>query len=95
VYPYGQNTSHGCINLSQDNAVTYYNWSQVGDPVEVVGSTLEASYSDGEGDWQTPYDQMLEAGAEAGAVAQEGTSAPAPAPASSAATPSASAIAGP
>jgi hypothetical protein len=91
VYPYGQNTSHGCINLSQDNAVTYYNWSQVGDPVEVVGSTLEASYSDGEGDWQTPYAQMVQGGADVPASA----TAPASAPSSSTPAPSATAIAGP
>jgi len=92
LWPYGNtNSSHGCINLSTDNAVTYYNWSQVGDPVQVLGSTLEASYSDGEGDWQTPYDQMVQGGADV----PSGATAPASAPASSAATPSASAIAGP
>jgi hypothetical protein len=91
VYPYGQNTSHGCINLSQDNAVTYYSWSQVGDPVEVVGSTLTASYTDGEGDWQTPYDEMLQGGLDV----PISTAAPSSAPATGAATPSATAIAGP
>jgi lipoprotein-anchoring transpeptidase ErfK/SrfK len=56
LYPYGAtNSSHGCINLSTANATTYYAWSQVGDPVQVVGSVLAASYSDGEGDWQTPW----------------------------------------
>lgn len=92
LWPYGNtNSSHGCINLSTDNAVTYYNWSQVGDPVEVLASTLQASYSDGEGDWQTPYDQMVQGGADVPASA----AAPASAPASSTPAPSASAIAGP
>jgi lipoprotein-anchoring transpeptidase ErfK/SrfK len=92
LYPYGDtNSSHGCINLSTDNAVTYYSWSQVGDPVEVVGSTLEASYSDGEGDWQTPWSDFTQGGLDV--PSSPGT--PASAPATSAATPSVSAIAGP
>ena len=92
LYPYGDtNSSHGCINLSTDNAVTYYNWSQVGDPVEVVGSTLEASYTDGEGDWQTPWSDFTQGGLDV----PSSSGAPASAPATSAATPSASAIAGP
>lgn len=63
LYPYGDtNSSHGCINLSTANAVTYYAWSQVGDPVQVVGSVLEASYSDGEGDWQTPWSEFAPGG---------------------------------
>ncbi len=85
------NSSHGCINLSTDNAVTYYNWSQVGDPVEVVASTLEGSYTDGEGDWQTPWSDFIQGGLDV--PSSPGT--PASAPATSAATPSASAIAGP
>ena len=92
LWPYGAtNSSHGCINLSTDNAVTYYSWSQVGDPVEVVGSTLEASYSDGEGDWQTPWSDFTQGGLDV--PSSPGT--PASAPATSAATPSVSAIAGP
>jgi lipoprotein-anchoring transpeptidase ErfK/SrfK len=92
LWPYGNtNSSHGCINLSTDHAVTYYSWSQVGDPVQVLGSTLQASYSDGEGDWQTPYDQMVQGGADVPASA----AAPASAPASSTPAPSASAVAGP
>ena len=92
LYPYGDtNSSHGCINLSTDNAVTYYSWSQVGDPVEVVGSTLEASYSDGEGDWQPPWSDFTQGGLDV--PSSPGT--PASAPATSAATPSVSAIAGP
>jgi lipoprotein-anchoring transpeptidase ErfK/SrfK len=56
------NSSHGCINLSTDNAVTYYNWSQVGDVVEVTGSPNEASYNNGEGDWQTPWSDFVPGG---------------------------------
>jgi len=77
VYPYGQNTSHGCINLSTANATTYYSWSQVGDVVEVTGSPLEASFSDGEGDWQTPWSDLVPGGQEVpGAEAAAGGAAP-------------------
>lgn len=31
------NVSHGCINLSPDNAAWYFNTVNVGDPIEVVG----------------------------------------------------------
>ena len=30
------NVSHGCINLSPDNAAWYFNQVNVGDPVQVV-----------------------------------------------------------
>ncbi len=63
LWPYGStNSSHGCINLSVDHAQIYYGWSQVGDVVEVSGSPKEASYSDGEGDWQTPWSSYVPGG---------------------------------
>lgn len=63
LWPYGStNSSHGCINLSVDHAKIYYGWSQVGDVVEVSGSPLQASYSDGEGDWQTPWSDYAQGG---------------------------------
>ncbi|CAM4262353.1 Putative L,D-transpeptidase LppS precursor [Mycobacterium basiliense] len=31
------NVSHGCINLSPDNAAWYFNTVNVGDPIEVIG----------------------------------------------------------
>jgi lipoprotein-anchoring transpeptidase ErfK/SrfK len=92
LWPYGDvNSSHGCINLSTDNAVTYYNWSQVGDVVQVVGSTLEASYTDGEGDWQTPWSQFAQGGQDVPSASV----APAAAPPTNVAEPSASSVAGP
>jgi lipoprotein-anchoring transpeptidase ErfK/SrfK len=92
LYPYGDtNSSHGCINLSTDHAVIYYSWSQVGDVVEVTGSPKEAAYSDGEGDWQTPWSDYLPGGEDVPA-----TTTPAPsAPSTSAATPTPASVAGP
>ena len=93
LWPYGNtNSSHGCINLSTDNAVTYYNWSQVGDPVEVLASTLQASYSDGEGDWQTPWTDFSPGGIDI----PSNTATPSSAPPAEVASPTpASSVAGP
>ncbi len=93
LYPYGDtNSSHGCINLSTANATAYYAWSQVGDPVQVVGSVLEASYSDGEGDWQTPWTDFSPGGIDI----PSNTATPASAPPAEVASPTpASSVAGP
>ena len=47
--------SHGCTNLSTARAVVYYNFSIPGDVVQVVNTGYNASYSDGEGDWQLAF----------------------------------------
>ena len=87
TYGRAVNSSHGCLNLSVDNATTYYGWSQVGDVVEVTGSPIQASYSDGEGDWQTPWSSFVQGGqAVLPAGSTPGSSAPA---ASATPTPSA------
>jgi lipoprotein-anchoring transpeptidase ErfK/SrfK len=86
VYPYGQNTSHGCVNLSPDHARFFYNWSQVGDVVEVTGSPWEASYSDGEGDWQTPWSDYVQGGQDVSGQAAS-SSTPSSTPPTSSATP--------
>ena len=91
LWPYGNhNTSHGCINLNVDNATFYYGWSQVGDVVEVSGSPLQASYSDGEGDWQTPWSSFVQGGQEvspAGSTSGSGAPSASATPTPSAARP--------
>ena len=47
--------SHGCVNLSITRAVQFYNFSIPGDVVQVENTGYNASYSDGEGDWQLPF----------------------------------------
>jgi lipoprotein-anchoring transpeptidase ErfK/SrfK len=47
--------SHGCVNLSTARATTYYNFSVPGDVVRILNTGYNASYSDGEGDWQLPF----------------------------------------
>ena len=56
------NVSHGCINLSPANATTFYNFSQIGDLVNVVGSPRPPSTGDhGTMDWTTPWAQFVPA----------------------------------
>ncbi|GAA4808305.1 L,D-transpeptidase LdtMt5 [Actinomycetospora chlora] len=52
------NVTHGCVNLSDADAVAYYNSAIYGDPVEVTGSGVDLSPSDGDiYDWAVPWDQ--------------------------------------
>ena len=54
-----ENVSHGCINLSTERAAWFYNFSQAGDVVEIVGSqgpTLSAADGDIY-DWAIPWDE--------------------------------------
>lgn len=52
-----QNLSHGCTNLSPADAVWYYHWSQIGDPVSYAhtGTSRTVPVSDGWGDWNLPW----------------------------------------
>lgn len=52
------NVSHGCVNLSTENALAYYNSVLVGDPVEITGSPIPLGPSDGDFyDWTLSWDQ--------------------------------------
>lgn len=54
------NVSHGCANLSPANAKQYFDTAMVGDPVEIVGSSLTLSAADGDYyDWAIPWAQWL------------------------------------
>ncbi len=51
------NVTNGCINLSTSDAQQYYSSALYGDPVEVTGSTIQLSYSDGDvWDWAVDWD---------------------------------------
>ena len=46
------NVSHGCINMSPANATAFFNFSRVGDVVEVVGGPRPPAVGDhGVMDW--------------------------------------------
>lgn len=56
------NVSHGCINMSPANSLTFFNFSRVGDVVEVVGSPRPPVPGDhGVMDWSTPWSQWTPA----------------------------------
>lgn len=52
------NVSHGCVNLSPEHAMAFFDFSRPGDVVTVRGSTRPATAEDGEGDWQMSFDQF-------------------------------------
>src|SRR5664279_1748982 len=53
-----ENVSHGCINLSAENAQAYFQSAIYGDPVEVTGTSVRLSASDGDiYDWAIPWAQ--------------------------------------
>jgi lipoprotein-anchoring transpeptidase ErfK/SrfK len=43
-----ENVSHGCANLSGTDAKIFYDLTMIGDPVEVVGSSIPLQASDGD-----------------------------------------------
>lgn len=54
------NVSHGCINLSPANGRTFYNWVQIGDPVNIVGSSRPLTKADGDiADWLMSWDDYV------------------------------------
>jgi lipoprotein-anchoring transpeptidase ErfK/SrfK len=56
------NVSHGCINMSPANALTFFNFSRVGDVVEVINGPRPPAYLDhGVMDWSTAWSQWTPA----------------------------------
>ncbi|HLU57285.1 MAG TPA: Ig-like domain-containing protein [Pseudonocardia sp.] len=52
------NVSHGCINLSPENAKRYYDSAIYGDPVEVTGTNVALSARDGDiWDWTLSWEE--------------------------------------
>lgn len=54
------NVTNGCINLSTSDAEQYFQSAIYGDPVEVTGSSIQLSYSDGDiWDWAVDWDTWV------------------------------------
>ena len=52
------NVSHGCINLSAENAEAYFQTAIYGDPVVVTGTSVQLSPADGDiYDWAIPWSE--------------------------------------
>ncbi len=50
-----RNVSHGCVNLSTENAKWYYDFSTKGDLIEVIGTVREVTPGDGWTDWNLSW----------------------------------------
>lgn len=53
------NVSHGCVNLSPENAETYYKLAVQGDPVTITGSPRAGTWGDGWTVWFLTFEQLL------------------------------------
>ena len=58
-----ENVSHGCINLSPENAKTYYGLSVPGDPVTVTGSPRGGVWGNGWTVWFLTWKQLVQGSA--------------------------------
>lgn len=50
-----RHVSHGCVNVSPENAKWFFNYSRLGDVVEVKGTPVQIEGTNGFGDWNVPY----------------------------------------
>jgi lipoprotein-anchoring transpeptidase ErfK/SrfK len=67
-----RDVSHGCVNLSEAHAITFYNWSLPGDVVQVSPTSNIADINNGEADWQIPFAQFDNTGVPAPVVVPNG-----------------------
>ena len=51
------NVSHGCVNLSPENARWFYDFTVPGDIVKVVGTPTQLAPDNGFGDWNVPWSE--------------------------------------
>jgi lipoprotein-anchoring transpeptidase ErfK/SrfK len=57
------NVSHGCVNLSPQNAEWWYVRSQPGDPITITGSPVAGKWDDGYTEWFLTWKQLLKSSA--------------------------------
>ena len=50
-----RNVSHGCVNVSPEQATWFFKYSQLGDVVEVKGTPVQLEATNGFGDWNVPF----------------------------------------
>jgi lipoprotein-anchoring transpeptidase ErfK/SrfK len=59
----GEDVSHGCLNLSQDNAIWFFDHSMVGDPVVIHPTPGAPALQIWEGgDWSVPWSTWIKGG---------------------------------
>ena len=57
------NVSHGCVNVSQNNAAWLFEITKVGDPVTVKGTEEKLQYGNGWTDWSLSWEQYIKGSA--------------------------------
>jgi lipoprotein-anchoring transpeptidase ErfK/SrfK len=62
------NVSHGCVGMSTDNAIWLYNESDIGDVVEVTGTSREQEVGNGIGIWNLSWKEWKDGSATGEAV---------------------------
>jgi len=84
------NVSHGCVNLSPTDSLAFFNFSQIGDVVQVVGSPRPPATGDhGVMDWSSDWSQWTPVVVEALPGSSLPTSTTTPTPTTTAANPAA------
>jgi lipoprotein-anchoring transpeptidase ErfK/SrfK len=58
-----RNVSHGCINLSQENARWLFSQTKVGDPVTITGTEVKLSAGNGWTAWNLSWDEFVKGSA--------------------------------
>jgi hypothetical protein len=54
-----ENVSHGCVNMSPEDAEIYYKLSHPGDPVKITGSPRPGTWDNGWTVWFLPWKRWL------------------------------------
>ena len=54
-----RNVSHGCVNMSTENAQWLFDQTQVGDPVTIKGTEVDLAWGNGWTDWDVPWEEYL------------------------------------
>ncbi|HEY8533708.1 MAG TPA: L,D-transpeptidase, partial [Micromonospora sp.] len=58
-----RNVSHGCVNLSPDNARWLFNQTKIGDPVTVKGTEVKLKHGNGWTDWNLSWEEYVKGSA--------------------------------
>jgi lipoprotein-anchoring transpeptidase ErfK/SrfK len=58
-----RNVSHGCTNVSNENAKWLYGLTHVGDPVTVSGTPRRVEWGNGWTDWDRPWEEYVKGSA--------------------------------
>jgi lipoprotein-anchoring transpeptidase ErfK/SrfK len=58
-----ENVSHGCVNLSPEDAQIYYNMAVPGDPITIKGSPKAGAWDNGYTEWFKSWSQYLQGSA--------------------------------